>query len=112
MQTELAGTEPLDTKQLLAVLMAVKKGDFSARMSIDQTGVSGKIYDALNDVIELNEKLCGELARISTSDGKEGRARQRVSLGGASGGGGAGGGSGQTAIVGLGGATPPEGRGG
>jgi signal transduction histidine kinase/CheY-like chemotaxis protein/HAMP domain-containing protein len=79
------GTHTLDTGQLLTVLTAVKKGDFSARMPLDRTGIAGKIADALNDVIELNEKLCAELARISTIVGKEGKTARRASIGAADG---------------------------
>ncbi|HEX2910575.1 MAG TPA: HAMP domain-containing protein [Chloroflexia bacterium] len=75
----------LDTSQLLRVLLSVKKGDFSVRMPLDRTGVSGKICDALNDVIELNEKLCKELERVGTVVGKEGKINQRASLGEAGG---------------------------
>lgn len=42
----------LDPKLLLTVLTAVKKGDFSSRMPNDQIGVTGKIYDAFNEIIE------------------------------------------------------------
>mgnify|MGYP000034608495 CR=1 FL=1 len=51
-----ADTDVLDLKQLLRTLIAVRKGDFSARMSVEQTGLAGKISDMLNDVIELNGK--------------------------------------------------------
>jgi signal transduction histidine kinase/DNA-binding response OmpR family regulator/HAMP domain-containing protein len=79
------GTHTLDTGQLLSVLTAVKKGDFSARMPVDRTGIAGKIADTLNDIIELNEKLCAELARISTIVGKEGKTARRASIGAADG---------------------------
>ena len=49
--------ESLDTRELLKVLTAFKKGDFSARMPVDKVGVPGKIADTLNDVFELNEKM-------------------------------------------------------
>ena len=63
MPAETATRDTLDQKQLLAVLMAFKKGDFSARMPFDQTGIAGKIADTLNDVIAMNEKLAtAELA--------------------------------------------------
>jgi HAMP domain-containing protein/signal transduction histidine kinase/DNA-binding response OmpR family regulator len=74
-------TDMVDPKQLLSVINAVKKGDFSARMPLDQTGIAGKIADGLNDVIELNEKLCAELARISRVVGKEGKTTQRATIG-------------------------------
>ena len=79
MPTEVPVADTLDLKQLLGVLTAVKKGDFSARMPLDLTGISGKICDALNDIIETNDKLCGEMSRISTVVGKEGKTAQRAS---------------------------------
>ncbi len=78
MPTDVPTADTLDLKQLLSVLTAVKKGDFSARMPLDLTGISGKICDALNDIIETNDKLCGELSRISTVVGKEGKTAQRA----------------------------------
>src|SRR5579862_8383679 len=88
MRSETATPTPdtLDPRQLLAVLTAVKKGDFSARMPVDQAGLVGKINDALNDIVERNEHLRDELARISTVVGKEGKTTQRASDRGASGG--------------------------
>ncbi|MBD2006456.1 MULTISPECIES: HAMP domain-containing protein [Cyanophyceae] len=78
-------TDNLDERQLLKTLAAVKKGDFSVRMPIDQTGIAGKIADTLNDVIELNQRMAAELERISTIVGKEGKISERASLGNAGG---------------------------
>jgi len=78
-------TDYLDPQQLLKTLVAVKKGDFSARMPIDQTGIAGKIADTLNDIIEMNERMAAELNRIGTVVGKEGKIAQRASLGNAGG---------------------------
>ncbi|MDB9510767.1 HAMP domain-containing protein [Kamptonema animale CS-326] len=78
-------SDNLYAKQLLRTLVAVKKGDFSVRMPIDQTGLAGKIADALNDVIELNERMAAELDRIGTVVGKEGKIAQRASIGNAEG---------------------------
>jgi HAMP domain-containing protein/CheY-like chemotaxis protein/signal transduction histidine kinase len=72
-------------KQLLRTLVAVKKGDFSVRMPIDQTGLAGKIADELNDIIELNQRMAAELARIGTVVGKEGKIAQRATIGSAEG---------------------------
>ena len=72
-------------KQLLRTLVAVKKGDFSVRMPIDQTGLAGKICDELNDIIELNQKMAAELERIGTVVGKEGKIAQRATIGNAEG---------------------------
>ncbi|WP_366048856.1 HAMP domain-containing protein [Microcoleus sp. PH2017_11_PCY_U_A] len=72
-------------KQLLKTLVAVKKGDFSVRMPIDQTGLAGKIADELNDIIELNQRMAAELDRIGTVVGKEGKISQRATIGSAEG---------------------------
>src|SRR5437867_2099520 len=77
--------DQLDSKQLLAALTAFKRGDFSAQLPDDWTGIAGKVADTFNDVIGLNQRLTQELARISRVVGKEGRIRQRASLGEASG---------------------------
>ncbi|MGH9631800.1 MAG: HAMP domain-containing protein, partial [Bryobacteraceae bacterium] len=78
-------TEQLDSRELLKVLTAFRKGDFSARMPVDDTGVAGKISDTLNEIIELNQQMAHELERISRTVGKEGKISQRASLGSASG---------------------------
>src|SRR6266481_4879945 len=70
----------LDTSQLLTALMAFKRGDFSARMPEDWTGVAGKIADTFNDVIRTNQRMSQELERIVRVVGKEGRITQRASL--------------------------------
>ena len=70
-----------DMAQLLAALMAFKRGDFSARLPEHWTGVPGKIADTFNAVIETNERMTRELERISRVVGKEGRITQRASIG-------------------------------
>ncbi len=77
--------EVINTKHLLKVLTALRKGDFSARMPVDQIGIAGKISDTLNEVIELNENMTAEFERISRAVGKEGKITQRASLGNTSG---------------------------
>ena len=78
MPAQAATGEMLDLKQLLIVLDTVKWGDFSARMPLEYTGLSGKIADALNEIIERNDHLNNELARISRVVGKEGKIAQRA----------------------------------
>src|SRR5579872_2572912 len=85
MRMEPVPADIVDPKQILNVLLAVKRGKFDTRMPNDQTGMAGKIADALNDVIDINERLCGELARIGRVVGKEGKTTQRASLGQAGG---------------------------
>ncbi|MBD2309266.1 response regulator [Chroococcidiopsis sp. FACHB-1243] len=83
--TDNPDSDALDLKQLLQTLLEVKKGNFSVRISSEQTGIAGKIADTLNDIIETNEQMTTELARISTVVGKEGKIYERVSNNGAKG---------------------------
>src|SRR6266705_5657234 len=78
--SQINGSE-LDATQLLAVLRAFKRGDFSARLPEDWTGVPGKIADTFNAVIETNQRMTRELKRIGRVVGKEGRITQRASIG-------------------------------
>ena len=85
-RVRVATNDVLDTDQLLAVLTAVRKGDFSVKMPMSQVGVAGKISDTLNDIIELNRETTRELERVSQAVGKEGKITQRAHLQGAAGG--------------------------
>ncbi|MBI3867244.1 MAG: HAMP domain-containing protein [Verrucomicrobia bacterium] len=71
--------------QLLQALLAYRDGDFSVRLPSNWTGVAGKIADAFNDVVALNQRLTFETARVSRAVGKEGKLKQRVSNPGAMG---------------------------
>src|SRR6059058_6232668 len=71
----------LDAKRLLTALAAFKRGDFSARLPADWTGVAGKIADTFNELIRTNQRMTQELERIRRVVGKEGRITQRASLG-------------------------------
>src|SRR5439155_113989 len=66
--------------------MALKAGDFTARLPGDWTGIAGKVADTLNEVIAANQRQMKELERIGRVVGKEGRTHQRVALGSANGG--------------------------
>src|SRR4051812_5436175 len=63
---------------LLRTLTAMKKGDFSARMPMEFTGMHGKIADTLNDIAELTERTSKETERIANVVGKEGKLNQRA----------------------------------
>ena len=73
-------TDELDEVVLLGVLADVERGDFSARMPLEWTGVAGKIADRLNNVIAANQTLGIELAKVSRLVGKEGKLSQRLVL--------------------------------
>src|SRR5256885_801562 len=74
-----------DAKLLLHVLKAVKRGDLTARLPVEWTGISGKISDELNSIIEMNAEIADEFKRVSHVVGRQGRLSERASVAGASG---------------------------
>ncbi len=73
-------TESLDTMELYKVLTEVRNGDFSVRMPMDQIGINGKICDALNDIIDMNEKMMLEFTKAGKIIGEEGKLTERIIL--------------------------------
>src|SRR5712671_235579 len=67
------------SRQLLAVLLAYKAGDFTVRLPSDWIGVPGKIADAFNEVVDFNQRLSAETTRVSRTVGKEGKLKERLS---------------------------------
>src|SRR6202795_2380829 len=70
-----------DMKLLLAGLIALRKGDVSFRLPEDWNGLPGKVADVFNDVVSLNDRMTQELGHLSRVVGKEGKLKQRGSLG-------------------------------
>src|SRR5207302_7933388 len=64
--------DALDRKGLLSALRAFKKGDFSVRLPMDLIGIDGEIAQVFNEVVEVNEKVTDEFARIRDEVGREG----------------------------------------
>ena len=75
------GHAELDKVELLKALLAFRRGDFSVRLAPNLSGLDGKIADAFNDVLEINQKMARELERINHVVGAEGRLSQRASVG-------------------------------
>src|ERR1043165_6337985 len=70
----------LDPHELLRILAEIRNGNFTVRMPVDYTGITGKICDTLNDIISLNEILVEELMVARNTIGKHGRLNHRVVL--------------------------------
>jgi HAMP domain-containing protein/signal transduction histidine kinase/DNA-binding response OmpR family regulator len=85
-QLEASATDVLSPGLLLSTLRALGNGDFDVSLPLHYTGVAGEIAESLNAVIALNRRLCDELARMSLVVGKEGRLKQRASIGDVGGG--------------------------
>jgi HAMP domain-containing protein/signal transduction histidine kinase/CheY-like chemotaxis protein len=75
----------LDDAEFLKILLKVKNGDFSQRFPTDQDGTKKSICDALNEIIDLNERMVFEFQKVGKSIGKQGKLTNRVQLDGARG---------------------------
>jgi CheY-like chemotaxis protein/signal transduction histidine kinase/HAMP domain-containing protein len=78
--------DELDVKVLLAALTALKKGDFTARMPSDWTGMAGKIADTVNEILETKEDIAKEISNVSRVVGREGRLSERARISNTTGG--------------------------
>src|SRR5260221_12026656 len=75
------GSITRENSVLLKTLVAFKRGNFATRMPVDEVGGPGKIADTLNEILELNQKMVSEFARISKAVGKYAKITQRASIG-------------------------------
>jgi HAMP domain-containing protein len=75
----------VDARPILKALRRLKRGDFTARMPLDLTGVDGEIAEAFNSVADLDELLVSELQKLGTVVGREGKITYRATLGDAAG---------------------------
>jgi len=71
----------LQLRTLMQVVKAVRSGDFSVRMPVDQEGIVAEIGEIVNDIIELNENMANEFLRVRNTVGLEGRMNERVMMG-------------------------------
>jgi HAMP domain-containing protein/CheY-like chemotaxis protein/signal transduction histidine kinase len=67
-----------DSAILLATLLRMRDGDFTARLPSTWIGVEGKVADTFNEIVAANEQMARELKRIGHKVGKEGRTRERA----------------------------------
>jgi methyl-accepting chemotaxis protein len=71
------------SRLILAMIVAFRDGDFSVRLPAGWTGMDAQIAEAFNQTIAKKEHILKEVTRLSTTVGKEGRLRERMSLPGA-----------------------------
>ena len=77
--------KPDPSQELLQALQAMRSGDFSVRMTGDHLGIDGKIADTFNEIVAANQRMAQQLERVGQVVGREGKTRQRVRFGLASG---------------------------
>ena len=66
---------------ILAALTELQRGNASVRLPAEWTGMFGKIAETFTDVVEQNERMYGELGRLSRVVGREGKLNKRASVG-------------------------------
>ena len=54
-----------ETAALLEALIALRKGKTGVRLPATWTGLKGRVADAFNEVVELNERLAEELGQLN-----------------------------------------------
>jgi len=76
------GNGHLDSDSELAVILQtlinVRNGDFSVRLPVVWTGLTGRIADTFNEIVSANQQMSLELKRLGQTLGKEGKIRERV----------------------------------
>src|SRR6201747_69499 len=81
----LTNGKPDSSQDLLNALQAMRSGDFSVRMMGNHLGIEGKIADTFNEIVAANQRMAQQLERVGQVVGREGKTRQRVKFGLASG---------------------------
>src|SRR5205823_12234442 len=71
--------------RLLAGLRAMDAGDFSVRLDPNGDPLMSELILAFNSVAQRHNRLTDEMVRIASSVGREGKMRDRASIGPASG---------------------------
>src|SRR5258708_2590329 len=74
------GHSDFHNKLLLEKLKEVKNGNFAVRLPSKETGLTGKIFETLNEIIAMNEKMTIEFTKARNTIGKEGKLTQRITL--------------------------------
>src|SRR5260370_403460 len=59
-------------RQLLTVLRAVARGDFTVKLPTSWSGIDGDIAEAFNEVVAMDAQMVKEIERISTVVGAAG----------------------------------------
>jgi HAMP domain-containing protein/CheY-like chemotaxis protein/Skp family chaperone for outer membrane proteins len=73
----LSGDSP-ELALILQSLLSVRNGDFSVRLPVVWTGLTGRIADTFNEIVGANQQMALELKRLGQTLGKEGKIRERV----------------------------------
>jgi HAMP domain-containing protein/CheY-like chemotaxis protein len=76
-----AGRGDENLRSLLFALQSARDGDFSIRLPSDWTGLYGKVADAFNGIVSVNQRMSQQLHLVGQYVGREGKTRHRLRLG-------------------------------
>ncbi|MGB9166578.1 MAG: HAMP domain-containing protein, partial [Rhodomicrobium sp.] len=76
-----AGRGDESLRSLLFALQSARDGDFSIRLPSDWTGLYGRVADAFNDIVSVNQRMSQQLHLAGQYVGREGKTRHRLRLG-------------------------------
>jgi HAMP domain-containing protein/signal transduction histidine kinase/AmiR/NasT family two-component response regulator len=68
-------------RALLRTVKAVRMGDFSVRMALEEDGIIAEIGEVLNDIIEMSDTMATEFVRVGKIVGQDGKTTERISMG-------------------------------
>src|SRR5258708_7602266 len=70
------------SRLLLSAMLEFRDGNFSVRLPNDLDGLSGKIADTFNEIVSLSDRRAADVERVSRMVGKEGKLKERMTVGG------------------------------
>ncbi|WP_438433131.1 HAMP domain-containing protein [Gorillibacterium sp. sgz500922] len=73
-----SASESETLKELLQALLAYRKGDFTVRLPYDREGLTGKIADVFNEILDTQEALADEVREMAQVVGKDGKLTHRL----------------------------------
>jgi len=76
----------VDLRRLLNAMRDLSDGEFEIRLPMSEDPLLAEIADTFNGIAKLNERMCDEMLRVSTTIGRQGQMNDRASIGPVTGG--------------------------
>ncbi|HEX9130319.1 MAG TPA: HAMP domain-containing protein [Gemmatimonadaceae bacterium] len=70
-----------DLRLLLNAMRDLRDGEFEIRLPMSEDPLLAEIADAFNGIAKLNERMCDEMLRVSSTIGRQGQMNDRASIG-------------------------------
>ncbi len=76
----------VDLRRLLNAMRDLRDGEFEIRLPMSEDPLLAEIADTFNGIAKLNERMCDEMLRVSSTIGRQGQMNDRASVGPVTGG--------------------------